>query len=128
MTSVRSCTSLLGLLLIFEKPYPRQSVGSLVHRRRPGSPPVSEEVAIEMAEGAIVKSLAHYSVAVTGIAGPGGATENKPVGLVYIATCRRGSWAQARKFVFDGDRAQIRSQTVTEALKLLISEVSVPQP
>ena len=79
---------------------------------------VSEETAREMALGAASLFDADYSVAVTGIAGPGGATETKPVGLVYIAVSD-GSRVVVTRNIFDGDRRQVRDSTVREACGLL---------
>jgi nicotinamide-nucleotide amidase len=84
---------------------------------------VSEQVASAMAAGALKKSTAHLSVAVTGIAGPGGGSKTKPVGLVYIATCRRGKRAICRRFIFKGTRKTIRNQAVNKSVELLIGAV-----
>ena len=81
---------------------------------------VSKEVARQMAQGALAKSEANFSVSVTGIAGPGGATANKPVGLVYIGVCSKKSAALATKHLFNGDRQSVRNQTIEAALKALI--------
>jgi len=80
---------------------------------------VSEEVARAMAEGAIEHSLADLAVAVTGIAGPGGATDTKPVGLVHLAAARRGGSTTHRRQVFDGDRDAVRRASVVVALQML---------
>ena len=80
---------------------------------------VSAEVAEAMAKGAIAGSHADVAVSVTGIAGPGGATETKPVGLVFIGHCRRGSLPTAQQHIFDGDRAAVRLASVKAALALL---------
>lgn len=77
---------------------------------------VSRETAIEMVSGALVNSGASIAVAVTGIAGPGGGSEDKPVGTVWIAWKRRGRYPKAEAFHFDGDRDQVRRQTVAAAL------------
>lgn len=77
---------------------------------------VSRETAIEMVSGALVHSGATVAVAVTGIAGPGGGTGDKPVGTVWIAWKRRGGYPQAEVFHFDGDRDAVRRRTVAEAL------------
>lgn len=78
---------------------------------------VSRETAIEMVSGALVHSGASIAVAVTGIAGPGGGSEDKPVGTVWIAWKRRGGYARAELFHFDGDRDGVRRQTVAAALQ-----------
>ena len=77
---------------------------------------VSRETVIEMVSGALVNSGASIAVAVTGIAGPGGGSEDKPVGTVWIAWKRRGGYARAQAFHFDGDREAVRRQTVDHAL------------
>ncbi|PWC55617.1 CinA family protein [Azospirillum sp. TSO22-1] len=80
---------------------------------------VSAEVAVAMAVGALAKSKADVTVAVTGVAGPDGGTEAKPVGRVYIATAVRRGPAKAREYTFSGDRHEVRMQTVECALERL---------
>lgn len=77
---------------------------------------VSRETVIEMVSGALVNSGAGVAVAVTGIAGPGGGSPDKPVGTVWIGWKRRGGYARARVFHFEGDREAVRRQTVAAAL------------
>jgi nicotinamide-nucleotide amidase len=84
---------------------------------------VSEETAREMAEGALAKSGARLAVAITGIAGPGGAVPGKPVGLVWFAWAQRGGPTQSRRFVFKGGRELVRRQSVAVALQGLIDLV-----
>ena len=79
---------------------------------------VSEEVAKEMAKGAAAISKAEVTVSVTGIAGPDGGTDEKPVGLVYIA-CSVCGKVKVRKYNFKGNRAKIRETTVSSALILM---------
>ena len=81
---------------------------------------VSRETALEMVSGALVHSGATLSVAVTGIAGPSGGTADKPVGTVWVAWKRRGGYATAEVFHFDGDREAVRRQTVAAALQGLL--------
>jgi nicotinamide-nucleotide amidase len=81
---------------------------------------VSEEVAREMAAGALNRSHADVSVSVTGIAGPTGGSRIKPVGLVYFAWGVRGGPIQTRVFRFKGDRVAVRMQSVAVALQGLI--------
>lgn len=78
---------------------------------------VSEEVVREMVAGALARMGGDVAVAVTGIAGPGGGTEDKPVGTVWIGWKRRGGYAHARLFHFDGDREAVRRHTVAAALE-----------
>jgi nicotinamide-nucleotide amidase len=81
---------------------------------------VSAPTAVAMAEGAIAESRADISVAVTGVAGPGGGTAEKPVGLVHFASARRGhaTILEAHRFG-DIGRHAIRMQSVEVALNLL---------
>jgi nicotinamide-nucleotide amidase len=83
---------------------------------------VSRETVCEMAAGALARSEARLTVAVSGIAGPGGGSADKPVGTVWLA------WATADGIDaagqrFDGDRAAVRSQTVDAALQGLLERV-----
>ena len=80
---------------------------------------VSEEVARSMAEGALKHSAAQIAVAVTGIAGPTGGTEEKPVGLVHIAVARDGKDSIHEEHVFEGGRDAVRMQSVDAALALV---------
>lgn len=78
---------------------------------------VSREVALAMAAGALVHSLADVSVAVTGLAGPGGGSATKPVSLVHIAAARTGASPIHREFRFgDIGRNEIRLKSVMAAL------------
>jgi nicotinamide-nucleotide amidase len=77
---------------------------------------VSEPVALAMAQGALLRSVADLAVAVTGIAGPGGAVPGKPVGTVWLALARRGARAQAQRLQLAGDRGAVREATVRAAL------------
>ena len=80
---------------------------------------VSEEVARAMAEGALANSNAGITVAVTGIAGPGGGTAEKPIGLVHIACARDGAETLFERHVFGGGRDAVRAGTVLAALRLV---------
>ena len=81
---------------------------------------VSEPVARAMAEGALGHSGADVAVAVTGVAGPGGGSAAKPVGLVHLAAARRGGAVLHRECRFgDIGRAAVRLASVREALQLI---------
>ncbi len=84
---------------------------------------VSEQVGREMAAGAVRHSHADVAVAVTGIAGPGGGSAEKPVGLVYLGLSRRNGETRCERRVFPGSRADIRRATVARALELLAEAV-----
>jgi nicotinamide-nucleotide amidase len=72
-----------------------------------------------MASGALLYSEADYSVAVTGVAGPGGGSEEKPVGTVWIAVASETT-REARLHHFDGDRDAVRQATLQAALEAVI--------
>ena len=80
---------------------------------------VSRETVTEMATGTLARSRAQLGVAVSGIAGPGGGTPDKPIGTVWIAWAR-GAEVWAAREHFEGDRAQVRAATVDAALKGLL--------
>ncbi|MBT6096521.1 MAG: CinA family protein [Rhodospirillaceae bacterium] len=80
---------------------------------------VSEDVARAMAEGAVLHSRADAAVSATGVAGPGGGTETKPVGLVHIAAARAGRETLHERHVFEGDRTAVRRQSVVACVALL---------
>ncbi|MFZ5783916.1 MAG: CinA family protein [Pseudomonadota bacterium] len=82
---------------------------------------VSEPVACAMAAGALGRSNAQLAVSVTGVAGPGGGTAAKPVGLVHFGAARSGQDTVAEHHIFPGDRDSIRRVSVLTALTLLAS-------
>lgn len=84
---------------------------------------VSEPVAVAMAEGALRNSRADIAVSVTGVAGPGGGTDTKPVGLVHIACARRGKATVHQRHVFaDRGRGWIRQETVAQAFRVIAQQ------
>jgi nicotinamide-nucleotide amidase len=87
---------------------------------------VSAEVAAAMAEGALARSAAGLALAVTGIAGPSGATPAKPVGLVYFGLTRRGGKTATERHVFAGDRAAIRAAATRRGLALIAEATCRP--
>ena len=80
---------------------------------------VSEAVARAMADGVLARSRAHASLAVTGVAGPTGGTDAKPVGTVWFAWCVAGETHSEMQH-FSGDRAAVRAATVRYALQRLL--------
>jgi nicotinamide-nucleotide amidase len=93
-------------------------VGAMVLEARGA---VSGEVAEAMAKGALHRSKADVAISVTGIAGPGGGSPEKPVGVVFIGLARKDGWSQVERCQFDGDRDSVRAQTVARALTHLHS-------
>lgn len=85
---------------------------------------VSAETARAMVQGALTFSGAHIAVAVTGIAGPGGGSAQKPVGLVHFASARKGAEARTIERRFgDLGRTEVRLDTVRQALSMLAEEI-----
>lgn len=78
---------------------------------------VSEPTALEMARGALARSRARLSLSVTGVAGPGGGSADKPVGMVCFGWAMAGGSARAVTRHFDGDRASVRLQAALFALQ-----------
>jgi nicotinamide-nucleotide amidase len=83
---------------------------------------ISAETAAAMAQGAVTRAGVDLAVSITGIAGPGGGSIEKPVGLIYLGMARRGSAGRAERQVFAGDRAGIREAALRRALELLLNE------
>ncbi len=90
---------------------------------------VSEETAREMAEGALLHSLANVAVAITGIAGPEGGTVDKPVGTVWVAYALGQSPTKTQMDIYTGSRNEIREKVIEKALRTLLDLVSAtPSP
>ncbi len=87
---------------------------------------VSEAVARAMAAGALARSAANLAVAVTGVAGPGGGSAEKPVGLVWFGLARDDD-VRTWRVVFPGDRGAVREATVVEALRALAGTLRGPE-
>ncbi len=85
---------------------------------------VSPDTAKQMAEGVMALSGSDIAVSVTGIAGPTGATLDKPVGLVYIGLAVSGKETQVFKNIFSGDRDTVRKSTVLKALEIIIENIN----
>ena len=81
---------------------------------------VSAETAAAMADGALAATpAAHIAIAITGIAGPGGGSSEKPVGLVYFGIAKRGIATKTAQHIFSGNRDDIRQKSVEKALDLI---------
>jgi len=80
---------------------------------------VSEPVATAMASGVLSHSLADYAVSVTGVAGPGGDSDEKPVGTVWIAVAS-AERLESKRYQFDGDRQAVRDATLRSAIEALL--------
>jgi nicotinamide-nucleotide amidase len=86
---------------------------------------VSAEVVRAMAEGLLARAPVELALAETGIAGPGGASPTKPVGLVFLAVARRGAPTVIEHHVFPGDRETVRHGASARALELLLEQLEV---
>ncbi|WP_337154471.1 nicotinamide-nucleotide amidase [Proteus terrae] len=87
---------------------------------------VSEEVVLQMAKGALITANADFAVSVSGIAGPGGGSEEKPVGLVWFGFAMKtpkGIQATTKHCIFSGSREQVRADSVIFSLKSIIKEI-----
>jgi nicotinamide-nucleotide amidase len=87
---------------------------------------VIQPVAVAMAEGALVRSRAAWALAITGIAGPDGGTDEKPVGTVCFAWVARDGGTVTETRHFAGDRRAVRAQSVARALEGLLERLSPP--
>jgi nicotinamide-nucleotide amidase len=86
---------------------------------------VSDEVAAAMAEGALARlPQVDLAISVTGIAGPGGGSPKKPVGLVYFGLAMRGQTTPTEHSIFPGDRTSVRRATVLRALEIVLHSAS----
>jgi nicotinamide-nucleotide amidase len=86
---------------------------------------VSSETTAAMARGTIVRAPVDLAVAITGVAGPGGGTPQKPVGLVYLGVAKKDGTTRVERRIFPGDRAEIRNAALALALELLEDEASL---
>jgi len=122
----KSCTDLAGSSTWFDcgfVTYSNESKQKLVNVNKKtletyGA--VSKQTSIEMAQGALAKSSADISVAITGIAGPDGGTIDKPVGTVWFAWAMKNQGVKTQKYQFEGDREHVRLQAVITALQGII--------
>ncbi|MGO2477993.1 MAG: CinA family protein [Pseudoalteromonas sp.] len=85
---------------------------------------VSEQTVLAMAKGAIAATEADIAIAVSGVAGPGGGSTDKPVGLVWFCI-QIGNKQYASQQIFTGDRAQVRLQAIVYSLKVVIDKINL---
>ncbi len=120
LTGVAGSSAVVELGLV---PYSNEAKEALL-----GVPPalmqahgaVSAEVARAMAEAVLARSRAQVALAETGIAGPGGGTPTKPVGLVFLAVARPGAAPAVERHVFPGDRRAVREAAALRGMELLL--------
>lgn len=127
-----ACTSIAGSSDWFERgfvTYSNEAKSELLGVPAPliaAHGAVSEEVARAMAEGALRHAHAEITLSVTGIAGPGGGSADKPVGTVWLGLAAAGRPTLSERLQFGGDRAAVRGQTVRHALQRLIEAAEAP--
>jgi len=85
---------------------------------------VSEQTVAEMAQGAIKQSQADLAIAISGVAGPGGGSEAKPVGTVCFAWARRSVFCETETKLFAGDREQVRYQAACHAISQILRKLA----
>lgn len=117
LTSVSGISSYYGYGVVTYANEAKEKLLGVSHQTLETFGAVSEETAREMAAGALELSGADIAVAVTGIAGPGGGSKEKPVGLVYIGVAEKDG-VTAYKNLFFGSRDEVRRATVIKALEL----------
>ena len=122
-----ACTDLAGSSQWFDRGFvtysneAKQDLLGVTDETLSGQGAVSAATVAQMAQGALARSQATIAVSVSGIAGPGGGSSEKPVGTVWLAWASDNFGHRTRHFLFNGDRAEIRDQAVTEALRGLIT-------
>jgi nicotinamide-nucleotide amidase len=85
---------------------------------------VSAQTAAAMAKGAVARAAVDIAVSVAGVAGPGGGTAQKPVGLVYLGIATKDGGVKIERRIFPGDRGEVRQSALVLALELLRDEAS----
>ena len=118
ITSVPGASSIYGYGFITYSNEAKETLLGVSHETLVNHGAVSHQTACEMARGARLKSGSDIAVSVTGIAGPGGGTSEKPVGLVYIAIAHKNG-EEYRKLNLSGNRDKIREQTCDRVFELV---------
>ncbi|MCP4596053.1 CinA family protein [Neptuniibacter sp.] len=102
----------------------KQRMLGVAHNTLEQNGAVSQAVVAEMAEGVLSNSRASIGVATSGIAGPGGGSNDKPVGTVWFAWAEEGKATRTEKMIFSGDRESVRKQAVSHALQGILKNLS----
>jgi len=125
----KCCTDRIGSSVWFDRAYvvysyrAKEQMLGVSHDDLVNHGAVSEEIARQMAVGAKEHSNVAVTVSATGIAGPGGGMPGKPVGLVHFGWCIDSRPVECGEAVFEGDRDQVRQQTVLYALEGIVSRL-----
>ena len=118
ITSVPGASSIYGYGFITYANEAKEKILGVSHETLEKHGAVSPDTALEMAKGARAVSGSDIAVSVTGIAGPGGGTDEKPVGLVYIAIADKDG-AEFRKLNLSGSRDEVRAQSCDKTFELI---------
>ena len=124
ITSVSGVSSIYGYGFITYANDAKEKLLGVSHETLENHGAVSFQTACEMARGARIAASSDIAVSVTGIAGPGGGTAEKPVGLVYIAISDKNG-EEYRQLNLNGNREEIRAQTCNEVFKLIAEKLSL---
>lgn len=122
------CTDLEGSSAWFERGFvtysnqAKQDMLGVPVQTLADSGAVSEPTVQAMVNGALARSRAQWALAISGIAGPGGGSPDKPVGTVWLAWAGPGDWCLSRRYHFEGDRTRVRRQAVQAALEVLVQQ------
>ena len=122
------CTDLSGSSAWFERGFvtysnqAKQDMLGVPAQTLEESGAVSEATVQAMVTGALAHSRAQWALAISGIAGPGGGSPDKPVGTVWMAWGGPGNWRLSRGYHFEGDRVRVRQQAVQTALEVLVQQ------
>lgn len=119
ITDISGCSSVFHGGVVSYSNYVKEHVLGVSGETLATVGPVSHETAEQMALGASRVTSADVAAATTGLAGPGGGTAEKPVGLVYVSACYGGKTAVTRN-VFSGTRDEVREQAANKALEMAI--------
>lgn len=117
-----SSAYVLGGIIAYDNRIKRELLG-VSHETLAVHGAVSPETAAEMARGALARLGADIAVSITGIAGPGGGTAEKPVGLTYMGVATREGMLRVERHVWSGDREAIKMQSADAALEMVLGAV-----
>ncbi len=126
----KTITDLAGSSTIFDRGFvtysneAKQEMLGVAEKTLENFGAVSEQVVLEMAEGVLKNSAANIAISISGVAGPGGGTDDKPVGMVCFGWLISGENPQAETIYFDGDRDSVRKQSVEYALEILLRVIA----
>lgn len=124
LTNISGASSVLDRGLVTYSNQAKQDLLAVPEATLQNYGAVSSQTAIAMCTGGLAMTLdAHIAASVTGIAGPGGGSADKPVGLVHFACQMRGKKIQHEQHIFSGDRTEIRQKALVNSLMMIYNEL-----